>query len=100
MAMLGKTICYINSSCVALMRWVKTLEQKGKNQVIKKVHFIKCCFVKFCAKGHSDIKQQLSKSKENYYIKLKSAVSRKFSKSVRKKPQTLKKLKKKNLSQG
>lgn len=32
MAMLGKTICYINSSCIALMRRVKTLEQKMKKQ--------------------------------------------------------------------
>lgn len=89
MAMLGKTICYINSSCVALMWWVKTLEHKIKKEVIKKLNFINCCFVKFCGKGHSDIKQQFSKSKENYYIKLKSAVFRQFSKTVRKKPQNL-----------
>lgn len=32
MAMLGKTICYINSSCIALMRWVKTLEHKMREK--------------------------------------------------------------------
>lgn len=109
MAMLGKTICYINSSCVALMWWVKTLEHKIKKEVIKKLNFINCCFVKFCGKGHSDIKQQSSKSKENYYIKRKSAMFRQFSKTVRKKPQNLnfevvysfwKKWKEKTLSQG
>lgn len=40
MAMLGKTVCYINSSCVALMRWVKTLEHKIKKEVIKKLSLL------------------------------------------------------------
>lgn len=84
MAVLGKTIRYVNSSGVALMRWVKTLQHKRKKELIKNVNFINCCFVKFCGKGHSDIKQQLSKSKENNYIKLKPAASREFSKTVRK----------------
>lgn len=90
MAMLGKTVCYINSSCVALMRWVKTLEHKiKKKEAINKVDFVNCCFAKLCGKGHSDTKQQFSKSKENYCIKLKSAVSRQFLKAVGKKPKIL-----------
>lgn len=28
MAMLGKTVCYINSSGITLMRWVKTLKEE------------------------------------------------------------------------
>lgn len=50
MAMLGKTICYINSSCIALMRWVKTLEHKIKKK-IRKDYFITCCLkrkIKIC----------------------------------------------------
>lgn len=44
MAMLGKTVCYINSSRIALMRRVKTLKHKPKT--IKKDWFINISFVK------------------------------------------------------
>lgn len=88
MAMLGKTICYINSSCIALMRWVKTLEHKIKKKDQERLLYY-LLFTKknknlltLCSKmilSYEGRQRTLaSESERKLTQKLKSAMSREF----------------------
>lgn len=74
MAMLGKTICYINSSCIALMWWVKTLKHKIQKRLSRKTTLFTefCKIVIFVLKNYIQISsssfRMVTSGKQNLHV--------------------------------